>query len=635
MGNFSIIAKGKYSHKQTSELLEVTRYLIVRKKKGRVLLLNLNNRSKENLTAMCLRIEQFDARGNSLGNTTVNVDALSVQNGEFVLKKEIAVHRACIDFRADVLSVEYGNYVYRLGSEDTFVTYEKPVQRTPVDKKKMRKKLGNRNFLAKRRKLSTPLFVSLFLGVLLCLTPAFIFLQTVNFDNNRNQQFHLKNVLYEFTDSNYNEKTPVNVIGYDGVGGQNIVIPATLDGHPVKAVKAEAFKQNLFIESLTVASGVEIEARAFAECPFLKKVVLQGTAIVREEAFYNCDSLVSVQAQNVQEIGAKAFYDCSALKSVRIESKKDEGSMRLGEKAFGRCGSFDEIVIKRFIEYTEKCDYFQSAFKVDTLYLQNYNYAPYATDEVVDRQLNALFGGIEVDVKKVHIVNMDGIPADFTKDCEDVLESVKIEKMQSKKIGDRAFLDCEVLKSLSLPFAVEEIGESGFENSGISALDLASATELGINAFKDCENLKEITTSVKVIENATFAECPALEKATLLPGVEKMEYAAFALCPSLKEVSLPQGLKEIGNAVFNCKNASLERIVIPASVEHIGQLVFIGCPLKEIVFEETSGWRRMAPHEFNNNEEGEAVDISDPAQNVSYFTEKYPFQYWVRSEVTE
>lgn len=278
MPNFSIIAKGKYSHKQTSELLEITRYLIIRRKKGRVLLLDMNNRSDENLTAMELRIEQFDARGNSLGTATVKLDGLSVAKGEFVLKKEISVHRACIDFRVKVLAVEYGNYAYRLGGADTFVTYEKEAVRKPVDRKKMRKKLGNRNFLAKRRKLTIPLFVSVFVALLLLIPPVITFTQTYVFDNNGEKEFHLKNVQYEFTEANYNDKTPVNVIGYDGIGGQNIVIPATLDGHPVKAVKAEAFKQNLLLETLTVASGVVIEERAFAECPFLKKVVLQGVA---------------------------------------------------------------------------------------------------------------------------------------------------------------------------------------------------------------------------------------------------------------------------------------------------------------------------------------------------------------------
>jgi hypothetical protein len=72
--------------------------------------------------------------------------------------------------------------------------------------------------------------------------------------------------------------------------------------------------------------------------------------------------LVSVKGENVLSIGDKAFFDCSALKSVRIESKKDDGTITIGKRAFGRCGSFDEIYVKRFIKYGEDSDFFYSDF---------------------------------------------------------------------------------------------------------------------------------------------------------------------------------------------------------------------------------------------------------------------------------
>lgn len=603
MRNFSIIAKGKYLHEQTSKLLEVTRYLIVRKKKGRVLLLDLRNCSQEKLTAMQLKIEQFDARGNSLGETVVKLDSLAIEKGDFVLKKEISVHRACIDFRAEVTAVEYGNYVYRLGGEDTFVTYEKPVVRKSVDKKKMRKKLGNRNFLAKRRKLAIPLFVSVFVGVLLCVSPAFAFLQSYYFDNNGEKEFHLKNVQYEFTETNYNDKTPVNVVGYDGIGGQNIVIPATLDGHPVKAVKAEAFKQNLFIETLTVASGVIIEDRAFAECPFLKEVVLQGTATVGAEAFYNCDSLVSVKGENVLSIGDKAFFDCSALKSVRIESKKDDGTITIGKRAFGRCGSFDEIYVKRFIKYGEDSDFFYSDFKVDTLYLQNYNYAPYETVTTSAKPLNALFGGMDCEIKNLHIGYTDGIPADFVKGCEENLQSLKIGAMDSKAIGDRAFYKCRQLSSVSFPIAITSVGESAFEKSGITSFDTSTLTDIGMNAFAECKQLKQVkfSDSLKNIPIGAFQGCEKLNALTISKGVQSIGTGAFKDCTGVesiafdknskvtvimpeafagirkvRRVDLPQKLEKIGEKAFaDCR--SLRYLTIPQSVAEMDKTSFENC----------------------------------------------------------
>ena len=182
MPNYNVIAKGKYTHKQTSDVLKIERFLIVRRKKSRLLLLDVNNCAEENLTGLLLQIDQFDVRGKSLGSIQTSMKDLSQKPGAFVLKKEIEIHRSCIDFHVQVISAEYGNYVYRLGENDTYVTYDKPEKKENVDRKAIRRKLGNRNFVAKERTYKTPVFVSLFIAGLLTVGGAFLFLYLPNKD---------------------------------------------------------------------------------------------------------------------------------------------------------------------------------------------------------------------------------------------------------------------------------------------------------------------------------------------------------------------------------------------------------------------------------------------------------------------
>ena len=89
MHNFNVVNKGEYKHKQTSEALIVSRFIILRGKHCRYLLLDLENKKQNALTGMAFQIDQYDARGNSLGTIDVAFDGLEEKQGKFVLKEKI------------------------------------------------------------------------------------------------------------------------------------------------------------------------------------------------------------------------------------------------------------------------------------------------------------------------------------------------------------------------------------------------------------------------------------------------------------------------------------------------------------------------------------------------------------------
>lgn len=642
MREFSVISKGKYTHKQTNEFLHVDRFLIIRKKKRRMLLLDLDNRSEEKLTALELQIDQFDARGNALGSTRAQIDGLQVEKGKYVLKKEIEVHRACMDFRVKVLTAEYGAYAYRLGENDTYITYEQESPKREVNRKKLRRSLGNKNFVAKPRQYKIPLFVSGFVAVLLLFVGLFCATQALHFDTYGMTQFHRMGVTYEFTDENYNDTTPLRVIGAVGGGANVVKVPAEVDGHPVQSITDSAFQGNSYLEEITIADGVRIETGAFSNCKRLTKVTLLGSHEIPDGAFYGCTLLKSVSMENVSSIGQDAFSGCHALTSLKITStsKDVDGTLTIGKNAFYDCRGFSEIFIKRNIQYGADVNYFPSAYRVDSLYLQNYNYAKFEGEDAdLNKPLGALFGGREVEIGEIRIGYTASIPANFTENCGATLRSVKIDNIEKSTVGDNAFADCEFLHTVSLPKAITSVGASAFENTALTSFDGSALKTLGAHAFMNCTQLAEFKNTekspLKSIPADAFKNCVSLRSILVsksvssigtgafsgCTNVETLTFAkdasltgimpeAFAWCRKIRTITLPEKLEWLRDDAFaDCR--SLRKVTLPASLTSLSDKAFTNC---------------YKLYEITNN--------SEKAVHVGYGVAKYAFRVYTPSNST-
>lgn len=96
-------------------------------------------------------------------------------------------------------------------------------------------------------------------------------------------------------------------------------------------------------------------------------------------------------------------------------------------------------------------------------------------------------------------------------------------------IGREAFLNCEAIKTVTLPDSLTSIGYSSFAYSGIEKIDIPdTVVEVGAAAFSDCLSL---TT------------------ACLGKGITKASDGMFAHCTSLKELLLNSGL-DTGDSSF-------------------------------------------------------------------------------------
>ena len=126
-----------------------------------------------------------------------------------------------------------------------------------------------------------------------------------------------------------------------------------------------------------------------------------------------------------------------------------------------------------------------------------------------------------------------------------------------------AFLDCQTLKSVTIPNSITTI-----EN----------------NAFQGCYNLSSVTlpNSVKIIGSSAFSGCSALTSIVLPPGLEELARYAFFDCSSLSTINIPDGITYIGDCTFyNC--SSLTSLTLPNGSTTIGYDAFYGCSALESI----------------------------------------------------
>ena len=621
--SYSVISKGEYSYKQTNEFLLIDRFLIIRKKSRRFLLLNFNNLRNETLTGLTLQIDQFDAHGNPLGAANKTIKDLAFKKGKFILKNNVELHRSCIDFRLKIVRAEYGNFAYCLGENDVYVTYEKRKKKQPIDRESIQKEVGEEGVSVQRRKFGIPAIVGVISAVTL-ICGAIASVVHLNKFKDDEESFFLNNIEYEFVDQeDRSADAPVNIVGYVGLGGDSIVIPNSVDGHPVYQIAEEAFMYNEILEEVVIEGGVRIGLNAFRGCTNLEKVEIKDNVTIGAYAFAECSSLQSFSANNLEEIGLGAFNYCDALASVKLTGDK-YSVLELDSQVFANCSALTDIYIDQFVEYEMDGRYFVNTKTIENLYLKNYNYSQYEAD--TGKGLSALLGE-SAKVKNITIGNMDDVPASFVSGCGSALETFTVKNFQGSKIGNDAFQACPKLTAVSVSggvsvvgdnafngckkltkfsvSGVQTIGENAFKETAITTFDASSVSSLGKFAFEHCTNLTDVgftsSTPLTTIPERAFSTCTALQTLIVPAAVTTIEEAAFSDCAgvsqvlftqtglletigkeafyglkSIKTLDLPDGVISIGSGAFaSCVN--LRFLYIPASVQMIAEDALLSC----------------------------------------------------------
>lgn len=185
-----------------------------------------------------------------------------------------------------------------------------------------------------------------------------------------------------------------------------------------------------------------------------------------------------------------------------------------------------------------------------------------------------------------------------------------------QKIGNNAFMGCDMLTSVTIPEQVNQIGSKAFANcNALTSINYnaANCTYAGIpgtygnneeqvllteNVFLNCPateinigpgvqslppyifaGLEQLTHVNFVQTETTQTELTIFKTTTqdlFLPNITSIGIRAFYNCQNLLYMLLPQSIINIGNSAFEgC--AALARATIPAGVSYLPDRCFYGC----------------------------------------------------------
>ena len=146
-------------------------------------------------------------------------------------------------------------------------------------------------------------------------------------------------------------------------------------------------------------------------------------------------------------------------------------------------------------------------------------------------------------------------------------------------IGKNAFWGCKNLKSLRLGSNLAYIDDYAFAESGLTSMVIPDHVGwIGEAVFNGCKDLQTVninSTFLTLLPKGTFTGCESLIGVTFVDGVLEIGADAFN-GSAILFVELPDTVTTISESAFYwCKN--LSRVMIPASVDFIGDNAFGGC----------------------------------------------------------
>lgn len=390
--------------------------------------------------------------------------------------------------------------------------------------------------------------------------------------------------------------------GYSG-NATDVVVPAQLDGYPLREVAGTAFYLNDTIESITFSEGIQLlNAHVILDCYNLKAIHLPSTVhftaseepdmkcrvicgpyhcpsletitvaegnpylAVHENVLYNKDMTIlryfpSADPREVFEIpegvlaiGAGAFADNQNLKEVKMP----DTVLRIQAESFEYCVQLEKINISSSCHYMDQFVFSGTSIKsihipasVETL-----SAGTFGIDSVVET--------ITVDPANPVYYVVDGVVyGHYSEDCN--------------------VDDCHVAGDWLVKYPAGRDETSFTVPEGIVGIEQ--------HAFDCGTNLTEI----------------------ILPdSLQTLYCGAFWGCNGLTKITLPENLKKIYDGAF-AECFGLVELVIPASVEFLGYyLLPEPNNLEQVVF------LGDAPEMFDQVFAGQTVDIYYPANNTTW-----------------
>ena len=349
----------------------------------------------------------------------------------------------------------------------------------------------------------------------------------------------------------------VSVTGYNG-NADNVVIPKTYRGIPVKEIKDSAFSYQTRLKSITLPDSVtSIGNDAFYGCSGLTSIFVDkrntkyhsaGNCLIEtatKTLILGCKTSVIPTDGSVTSIGNYAFYDCTGLTSITIP----DSVTHIGDYAFSYCTGLTSVIIGN---------------------------------------------------------NVTSIGGGAFRDCTG-LTSITIPDSVTS-IGFSAFRGCSSLESITIPFVGAKAGVTSngtyqypfgyiFGTSsytgGIATKQYyygSSTSSTTSETYYIPSSLKFVTVTGGNILYGAFYNCTGLTSVTIGKGVTSIGNAAFYGCNKIQDIYITDigawcnisgldNLMEYGasNKNLYINNKLATSITIPNGVTVIPSYAFSGC----------------------------------------------------------
>ena len=430
----------------------------------------------------------------------------------------------------------------------------------------------------------------------------------------------------------------------DADGVWRIVVPATLDGHPVVAIGCDGLNGGVWGDIVLPEGLTSIGPCAFYACTESDAITVPASVTsISKGAFDYCSATLRVTegsyaARYAEENGIPYTYD---MEYMVLQSENWQYALTGGVATILKydCSGYDEADGNAALDLVIP-DHLNGYPVVSVRSLSS----PYATFEDPDSAPNPVSatipagvteitgnpftestGSIYVRRKLARIAvspdnpfyeAVDGVLFDMQRNIlvayptartgaytipEGVaaigdsafenssdLTSVIIPTSVTS-IGSCAFSECSNLTDITIPDSVTSIGEYAFYwcESLTNVTLPASLTSIGMEAFNGCLGLTSVTipTSVTSIGDGAFSQCEGLASVIIPEGVTSIGDDTFYECKGLTSVTIPEGVTNIGVRAFSgCKG--LTSITIPESVTSIGECAFIECGFTSVAIPE-------------------------------------------------
>lgn len=146
-------------------------------------------------------------------------------------------------------------------------------------------------------------------------------------------------------------------------------------------------------------------------------------------------------------------------------------------------------------------------------------------------------------------------------------------------VAEKAFERNDLIKSVILPFSVENIEKMAFAwCRNLESIRMEGVIDIKNRAFMGCDSLKNVVFGdyLQFIDDKAFSYCSALERIELPRHVGSIGTAAFEGCRNLKKISLPNSVKVIENSTFYACT-SLRSVKLSNQLEYIDEYAFAYC----------------------------------------------------------